>query len=84
MFANARKGKFVPLPYRQKVIKAYRGGRVEAFQVGVFENVCAIDANSLYPYSAVNMPFPDIKTQSFIYRPLKYYSLKELLRFKTN
>jgi len=48
-----------------------RGGRVEAFVTGVVDNVHYVDCNSLYPFSAISMRFPDLKSERMYFEPLK-------------
>lgn len=54
--------------------KAYRGGRVEAFQVGTFKDTAMLDFNSLYPFSAISIEVPDLRKEILIREPLKRYS----------
>ena len=54
-----------------EIHEAYRGGRVEAFQTGNYQNVTYIDCNSLYPYSLINMPYPELKTERLHKTPTK-------------
>lgn len=58
--------------FRSKEIRmAYRGGRLEARQIGHFENVSGVDCNSLYPFIAANMRFPDLKSERILWHPNK-------------
>lgn len=67
--------------FRSKEIHgAYRGGRVEAFKTGYHGKVTYIDCNSLYPFAACNMRFPDLRTERKTKEPLKETTLKELLK----
>ena len=50
---------------------AYRGGRNEAFKTGTYNGVTHIDINSLYPYAASTMRFPDLRTERKTYNPNK-------------
>jgi len=61
--------------------KAYRGGRVEAIQkTGTFKNVNNSDINSLYPYCATLIPFPDLRTESKqTDKPLKTKNLYSII-----
>jgi len=65
--------------YKNDIHSAYRGGFVRAWNTGVFEGVTSIDANSLYPYSATIMDFPDLRTERKIYKPLEKMNKEELL-----
>lgn len=66
--------------FRQKEIhEAYRGGRTEAFKTGEFEETTYIDCNSLYPYCATKIRFPDLRTERMHWRPLEIFKEKELL-----
>lgn len=56
---------------RRKVRKAYRGGRVEAWGLGTIRGVSSIDVNSLYPYAASIIDFPDLKSEVFWNKPKK-------------
>lgn len=38
---------------------AYRGGRVELFKIGKFNNIRVYDINSLYPYAMKSFKYPD-------------------------
>lgn len=62
-----------------EIHEAYRGGRVECFKTGFIENVNYIDCNSLYPYCATLIPFPDLRTERKIFRPLEFLKLEQLL-----
>ena len=65
--------------HKNEIHAAYRGGFVRAWNTGIFEDVTSIDVNSLYPYSAVTMKFPDLRTERMISEPLKRMPKKELL-----
>lgn len=52
-----------------EIREAYRGGRNEAFQTGEWKKVTQIDINSLYPYIASEMPFPNLRTEKRIRQP---------------
>ncbi len=56
---------------RRKVRKAYRGGRDEVWKLGITKGASSIDCNSLYPYSASIMKFPDLRTEVFWNKPNK-------------
>lgn len=53
--------------------KAYRGGRVEAWKTGIIKGASSVDCNSLYPYAASIMKFPDLRTEVFWNRPNREY-----------
>lgn len=59
--------------------EAYRGGYVRVWKTGKFDKLNVIDCNSLYPYSAINMRCPDIRTQTYTEEPLKYIPKYQLL-----
>ena len=59
--------------------EAYRGGRVECFKVGKFDDINYIDINNLYGKATTLIDFPDLSKQEKIFFPLNIYSLKELL-----
>lgn len=65
--------KIVQSKARRKIRKAYRGGRVEAWKTGITKGVSSIDCNSLYPYAASIMKFPNLKTEVFWNKPNKEY-----------
>lgn len=65
--------------YPEMIHKAYRGGRVQAFNTGKFNDATYIDVNSLYPYTASKMRFPDLQSEYRAKNPLKHISQKELL-----
>lgn len=60
---------------------AYKGGRVEAFQTGIFnENVYGVDCNQLYGYAETMIRMPDLRTERIYHEPLKTgWTKKELL-----
>lgn len=71
--------KIIQSKYRKIIRKAYRGGRVEIFNLGEdkigteIKNVCKIDTNSLYPYASTQIKFPDLKTETLYKNPEKKY-----------
>lgn len=65
--------------WAREIKKAQRGGRVEAYQLGEYNNVTYWDANSLFPYSATRIIIPDMRTGRKIKDPLRIYELKDLL-----
>lgn len=65
--------------FPEDIHQAYRGGYVRVWKTGEINNVTDIDFNSLYPYSAMNMKFPDLRTEVKIKEPLKKYNINELL-----
>lgn len=79
LFQDHRKDKLSETYRKEEIEKAYRGGRIEAFKIGEFENVSEIDCNSLYPYAAMNIRFPDLKSERRIWRPLEIVKKEELL-----
>lgn len=62
---------------KKEIHSAYRGGRVEAFRTGINKNVMYIDCNSLYPYSIMEMRFPDLRSERKIWMPLEKGIKKE-------
>lgn len=68
---DGKKGKLIQGKARRKVRKAYRGGRDEAWKLGITKGASSIDCNSLYPYSASIMRFPDLNTEVFWNKPDK-------------
>jgi len=68
---NVRYKRLKKTKYRHKIHEAYRGGRSEAFQTGSFEHLMRIDANSLYPYLAVEHEYPALGTDQYIHNPTK-------------
>ena len=71
MFWDKKKGITRRTFRKEEIHNAYRGGRVEAFVTGMIQNVNYVDCNSLYPYSAINMKFPDLKTERKYWKPLE-------------
>lgn len=65
----AIKGTFYRSKYWEKIKPACRGGRNEAYNLGIIENVNFVDINSLYPYIMRNMRFPDLKTEKYYHNP---------------
>lgn len=49
-----------------KVMDAYRGGRLECFKKGTFPNCYKIDCNSMYPYMMSIMEFPDLRKDMYV------------------
>jgi len=64
-FADATTGSYHMTAYPEKILEAYRGGRVEAFRTGSADGVTSIDVNSLYPYIASTMRCPDLRTETY-------------------
>lgn len=44
---------------------AFRGGRMECFQTGIFDDCVKLDINALYPYLMKEMDFPDLKNEYY-------------------
>lgn len=65
--------------HKKIIHNAYRGGWVNAFKIGKYENSTLIDCNSCYTYSAINMQFPNLNTETMRYKPLQTYSQRDLL-----
>lgn len=59
--------------------QAYRTGRNECFQTGIFTNVHCIDKKSMYPWAATTFRMPDLRTEKKIRTPLKHMQAKDLL-----
>lgn len=62
----------------EQIHKAYKGGRVQAFDKGTIHNVNQIDINSLYPHCLTQIKIPKIKTENKILQPLKHFNKKEI------
>lgn len=73
IFKSKKSENIIQSKYRNKIRKAYRAGRVEVWKIGKFDNVTYIDCNSLYPYSATKIKFPDVKTETYYNEPKKEY-----------
>lgn len=82
MFANPERNQVHPTNRPQYVHSAYRGGRAEAFQTGSWEKATYIDINSLYPYAATQIRFPDLSTEATIRNPLDFYTIEQLLKYQ--
>ena len=65
--------------YKEEIHAGYRGGYVRVWKTGFLEDLSAIDKNSLYPYSAIEMRFPDLRTEEKIKEPLKKYDLNTII-----
>jgi len=64
--------RIIQTPNKVEIKKACRGGRNQAFYSALeVEKATYIDINSLYPFSAVNIPFPDLKSEKIYYYPDK-------------
>lgn len=61
---------YKPTTYTEKIWKAGRGGRFQALQIGYYPNCSQIDCNSLYPYAATLIDFPDLDTEQHKMEPL--------------
>jgi hypothetical protein len=71
IFWDKKKGMTRRTFRKEEIHSAYRGGRVEAFKTGVIENLHYVDCNSLYPFSAIKMRFPNLKSERKYFEPLK-------------
>lgn len=80
MWQDQKRGKYHDTRNADEVHAAYRGGRVQNWIVGTEQNVTYIDANSLYPWAATQIQFPDLRTEVLTKDPLKHFSKKELLK----
>jgi len=69
LFYNQKLGMTHWTKHRHFIHDAYRGGRVEAWQTGQFEETNMIDNNSLYPHAAMNIQFPDLTTETLTHYP---------------
>lgn len=69
---------FFKSKYPDLTHKAYKGGRVEAFKTGIFENCSLIDRKSAYGKSLIDIDFPDLRTERKINKPLEFTTPKEL------
>lgn len=69
IFFNKKYGKFWTPLNVSEIHEAYRGGRVECFNTGIFENVSYVDCNNLYGYISTQIRFPNPKSESKIYEP---------------
>lgn len=72
-------GRVIPTKYETIIRPAYRGARTEAFKTGYFQEATYIDVNALYPYTMANMPFPNLKTETYANKPLENFTTNELL-----
>lgn len=68
-FWNKTQGITLRTLRNEEIHSAYKGGRVQAFQLGKHENTTYIDCNSLYPYCAMNMRFPNLRTERKVWKP---------------
>lgn len=76
-----KRGEIVGTKYDNFVRTGFRGARNEAFKVGSYENVTAVDINSLYPFIMAYMPFPDLKSERMINDPLRKMSLEAISNY---
>lgn len=80
IFWNKKKGQARRTFRDAEIRSAYRGGRVEAFVTGIIDKVNYVDCNSLYPYSAISMRFPNLKSERMYHEPLKTgWTVNELI-----
>jgi len=79
IFWNVKSGQFRRTFRKDEIHGAYRGGRVECWKTGIIENVTYLDCNSLYPYVAMNMRFPDLGSERKTWKPLKIMDKKDVL-----
>lgn len=79
MFFNKEMEMLVWTKYSEEIHSAYRGGRVECFSIGKFDNVNYIDVNNLYGYCSTIIDFPNLKTERKVRRPLELMDLGFLL-----
>lgn len=79
LFADKERKYLHRTKYNGTIKDAYRGGRVEAFRTGLIKDVKYIDCNNLYGYSAMNMKFPDLRTEEQIKSPLNIYDKDTVL-----
>lgn len=77
-FFNESRNQVYFTKWEKQVHEAYRAGRCECFKTGVIDNVTYIDVNSLYPYIARSIRFPDLTSQKKLQYPLYNYSKEEL------
>lgn len=80
LFLSQHSGLFIPTKREAEIHAAYRGGRVQCFQLGEHKNATWVDCNSLYPYTATQIPFPDLRTEKYLYDPLKRIHQDDLLQ----
>ena len=68
-----KKGNFTKWTYKtkfaDKIHQAYRASLNRVWDVGVFNNVCFSDKNSLYPMCLIDMKFPNLRTERKIEKP---------------
>lgn len=79
LMSNKIKGKFRKINYKEEERNAYRGGRIQAIELGTFENCTQADLNSAYAESATKIQYPNLSTQKFIKNPLQSMTEKEIL-----
>lgn len=64
-----KKKQFVKLKYNDIYHIAYRSGYVYLKEAKKFDDVTAVDCNSLYPYCLMNLKVPSLHTEKRIYDP---------------
>ena len=57
--------------FPKEIHQAYRTGLTRVWNVGIFNNVCYTDKNSLYGYCLTNIDLPNLKTETKIEKPNK-------------
>lgn len=62
--------------YGKEIHKSYRYGRIEIKRTKEKNNVYEVDVNNLYSYVAMKNPFPDLKSERMIKKPLETLSIK--------
>ena len=79
LFFNVERKMILRCKYPHLIHEAYRGGRCECFKTGIFEGINSIDVNNLYGYASMVMKFPDLKSESYVSKPLTLYRVDEWL-----
>lgn len=79
LFAERRFGRLFKTKLFHQIHSAYRGGRVECFKTGKYENINYVDCNNLYGTASINISFPDLKSERLINNPLELFDVEELI-----
>ena len=79
VFWNVRRNETRRTLRGEEIHAAYRGGKVQVWRYGDVPHVWHVDCRSLYPYAAMHMRFPELRTERFVSQPLELVSQKDIL-----
>lgn len=73
----ASEGRIINGKHNDKIRKAFRGSRNEAYKTGDVGKVKNLDINALYPYAMAKLRFPDLRRESYLENPLEFMDLEK-------